>query len=131
MDFFFVFSHDSSTIHDDDTGDDSDLVLSPLFQWGRGETDKDRYFAFFPFFGKMKSKLSWGEINFFLFPVYVDWSHKEFKARSLFYPLILWGSSDVRKEYRFYLSIPGKLISQSLSIALYSGLLFNGERFSG
>jgi len=97
--FLFVFSHDS-TIHDD-TGDDSDLVLSPLFQWGKGETDKDRYLAFFPFYGKMKSKLSWGEINFFLFPLYVDWRHKEFKARSLLYPLILWGSSDVRNEYRF------------------------------
>lgn len=97
--FLFVFSHDS-TLHDD-TGDDSDLVLSPLFQWGRGETDKDRYVAFFPFFGKMKSKLSWGEINFFLFPLYVDWNHKEFKARSIFYPLLLWGSSDIRSEQRF------------------------------
>ena len=85
--FLFIFSHDS-TLHDD-TGDDSDLVLSPLFQWGRGETDKDRYVAFFPFYGKMKSKLSWGEVNFFLFPLYVDWSHKEFKARSFLWPFFV------------------------------------------
>lgn len=98
--FLFIFSHDS-TLHDD-TGDDSDLVLSPLFQWGRGETDKDRYVAFFPFYGKMKSKLSWGEVNFFLFPLYVDWSHKEFKARSFLWPFFVWGSSDIRSEYRFF-----------------------------
>ena len=60
--FLFIFSHDS-TLHDD-TGDDSDLVLSPLFQW--------------------------------------DWSHKEFKARSILWPFFVWGSSDIRSEVRVF-----------------------------
>jgi hypothetical protein len=98
--FLFFFSHDS-TLHDD-TGDDTDLVLSPLFQWGRGDTNKDRYVAFFPFYGKFRSKLSWGEINFILFPLYVDWQHKEFKARSFLYPLFMWGNSDIRSEFRLF-----------------------------
>ncbi len=98
--FFFIFSGD--TTKHDDTGADDDFVISPMFQFGKGETEKDKYFAFFPFFGKIKSKLSWSEINFFLFPIYADWRHKEFKARSLIYPVFVYGSSDIRTELRIF-----------------------------
>lgn len=98
----FLFIIEKDNMKHPDTGDDNDLVLTPLFQWGSGETEKDKYTAFFPFYGKMKSKLSWGEINFFLFPVYTDWQHKEFKAKSILYPLILWGNSDIRSELRIF-----------------------------
>ncbi|MCX7997811.1 MAG: hypothetical protein N3A69_02515 [Leptospiraceae bacterium] len=97
--FLFFFGNES-TRHED-LGDDRDYVLTPIFQWGRGSTEKDEYFSIFPFFGKWKSKLSWSEINFFLFPLYIDWSHKEFEAKSILWPFTLYGKSDVRREYRF------------------------------
>ncbi|MEM4271118.1 MAG: hypothetical protein QXO70_03435, partial [Candidatus Pacearchaeota archaeon] len=97
--FLFLFGNES-TKHED-IGEDKDYVFTPIFQWGKGDTPKDEYFSFFPIFGKWKSKLSWSEINFFLFPIYIDWSHKEFEAKSILWPLTLYGKSDVRKEYRF------------------------------
>ena len=45
--FLFIFSKDS-TIHPD-TGEDTDLILSPFLQWGKGDTEKERYIGFFPF----------------------------------------------------------------------------------
>jgi hypothetical protein len=98
--FLFLFTNDS-TMHED-SGEDSDLILSPLFMWGKGGTEKDRYVGFFPFYGKIKSRLSWSELNFFLFPLYTNWSHKEFKVHSILWPLTIYGSSDVRQEFRVF-----------------------------
>ncbi|MCB1179179.1 MAG: hypothetical protein KDK36_16465, partial [Leptospiraceae bacterium] len=98
--FLFIFGNDS-TEHPD-TGEDSDLSLGGIVQWGSGETEKDKYGGIFPIYGTMKSKLSWNEINYFLFPIYVDWNHKEFKARSFLWPLFVYGKSDIRKEYRAF-----------------------------
>lgn len=97
--FLFIFSKDTA-IHPD-TGEDTDFILSPFLQWGKGETDRERYLAFFPFFGSIRSKITWSEINFFLFPLYANWQYKEFKAHAIIWPLILFGSSETRHEYRF------------------------------
>ncbi|HNH07001.1 MAG TPA: hypothetical protein PK683_00755 [Leptospiraceae bacterium] len=98
--FMFLFGQDT-TVHPD-TGEDDDLALSPLFQWGRGETDRDRYFAVFPFFGNINSKLGWQKIHYAMFPIYTSWEHKDFKAHSFLWPLTMYGTSDVRQEYRLF-----------------------------
>jgi hypothetical protein len=98
----FLFIFDGNYTKHPDTGDDKDLTFGPFFRFGSGDTEKDRYFAFFPFYGKMKSLLSWSELNFVLFPLYVDWSHKDFKARSILWPLTVYGKNHVRKEIRVF-----------------------------
>jgi hypothetical protein len=98
--FLFIFGND--TFRHEDTGQDDDLSLTPLFQWGSGETDKDKYFAAFPIYGTFKSKLSWNQISFLLFPIFVNWEHKEFQARSFLWPIFLYGKSDIRAEYRAF-----------------------------
>ncbi len=98
--FLFFFTGDD-TYHAD-TKKDSDLLLAPLFYWGRGDSEKERYFSIFPFFGTIKNKLSYSEINFVLFPLYVNWSHREYKAHGLLWPLVMWGGSSVRSDLRIF-----------------------------
>lgn len=97
---FLFFFHGDNTNHPD-TKADNDLILSPLLMWGTGDAVRENYFGFFPFFGTIKSKIAWSEINFFLFPLYVSWEYKDFKAYSVLWPLILYGQNEYRKEYRF------------------------------
>jgi hypothetical protein len=97
--FLFIFGGDTS-LHDD-LGNDEDVTLSPLFIWGNGDTDREKYFSIFPFYGSIHNKLSWSKIHFFLFPLYTSWEYKNFKATSLLWPLTMYGETDVRKEYRF------------------------------
>jgi hypothetical protein len=95
---FFLLGNE--TTQHEDLGEDSDYGITPLFQWGNGSTSKDEYSAFFPIYGTIKSKLSWSEIHFVLFPIYTSWNFKEFEAKSILWPFFLYGKSDVRKEYR-------------------------------
>jgi hypothetical protein len=95
--FLFFFTGTSS--NHDDTGEDLDLI-SPLLLWGSGGTDNDGYIGFFPFYGKVKGKLSYQEINFFLFPLYADWSRRDYKARSILWPLVMWANTETRNDFR-------------------------------
>ena len=96
--FLFIFGEDS-VLHED-IGKDEDLTLSPLFIWGKGDTDREKYFSVFPFYGNIRNKLSWSNISFVMFPLYTRWEYKEFQAQSILWPLTVWGSTDIRKEYR-------------------------------
>ena len=98
--FLFFFSGDD-TYHAD-SNRDSDLLLAPLFYWGRGDSEKERYFSFFPLYGTIKNKLSYSEINFVLFPLYVNWTYREYKAHGVLWPLVMWGGSSVRSELRIF-----------------------------
>lgn len=81
---------------------EGEFVLTPLFFWGYGNNEKERFFSFFPIFGTIKDKLSWSEINYFLFPLYVSWEYKNYKAYSILWPLIMWGGDNFkRKDFRF------------------------------
>ncbi|MBI3396085.1 MAG: hypothetical protein HY042_09640, partial [Spirochaetia bacterium] len=52
---FYFFSGDDRA--HTDTDDDTDLLLTPLFAWGRGDTERERYVSFFPFYGRIRNKL--------------------------------------------------------------------------
>lgn len=85
----------------EDTGEDNDL-LTPVLIWGRGDTDKDKYFGVFPFYGNIKGKLGYDEINFFLFPIYADWKRKDYKAKGVLWPLVMWASTEKRDDIRVF-----------------------------
>jgi len=90
-----------SSFYHVDTKKESDIGLAPLFFWGRGDTKEERYFTFFPLFGKYKDKLGWSEINFFLFPLYTSWFYKDYRAHSILWPFIMWGKGNRQKDFRF------------------------------
>jgi hypothetical protein len=98
----FLFLWGGESFHHDDVGIDKDNSIAPFFLWGSGDTDRENYFAFFPFYGSINSKFSWSKISFFLFPVYAKWQHKDFEAHSVLWPLFLYGNNDIRKEIRFF-----------------------------
>ncbi|WCL50948.1 hypothetical protein [Leptospira sp. GIMC2001] len=95
--FFFT----GTSIQHPDTSEDEDFI-SPLFFWGGGETEKEKYWGFFPFYGQVRNKLAWSEINFYAFPIYANWQRKEYKAHTILWPFVMWGGSDVREEFRIF-----------------------------
>ena len=97
---FHIFTGDK--FFHEDSGKDDDLLLSPFIYWGKGETDKERYTGFFPFYGRYKNKLSWDEIRIVMFPLYASWSYRDYKARSVLWPFVMWGKSSTRKDIRIW-----------------------------
>lgn len=95
----FLHFFSGTSISHPDSGKDDDII-TPLVLLGKGETMRDSYFGLFPFFGKIKSKIGLSEINFFLFNFYVSWHYKDYKARSILWPLTLYASSPTRMEHR-------------------------------
>lgn len=85
----------------EDTGEDDDL-LTPFFFWGSGDSESERYWGFFPFYGKLKGKLGYTEVNFVLFPIYADWQRRNYKAKGILWPIIMWGESPTRSDVRVF-----------------------------
>jgi len=74
------------------TTGDFDYMLFPLFWFGRGASEEENYFAFFPLFGTIKSFAGFAEASFFLFPLYYS-VKKEITSPETFRsitPLIGW-----------------------------------------
>lgn len=97
---FYFFTGDDR--YHKDKKEDSDLFLSPLFHFGSGADPSEDYYSFFPLYGKMKSKFGWDEINYVLFPLYSNWSGKNYKAHSLLWPIIMWGGGRHRSDFRIF-----------------------------
>ncbi|MBM9578768.1 hypothetical protein JWG45_16605 [Leptospira sp. 201903070] len=97
---FLFFITGTSQLHED-TGEDSD-VLTPLLFWGSGDTEREKYFGFFPLLGRMRNKIAYSEISFALFPLYSNWKHKDYEATAVLWPLFLYGSSETREEFRIF-----------------------------
>ncbi len=83
-----------------DKGRDSDLLLGGIFNLGWGSGPEDRYFGLFPIYGRFRQKLSYDEINYILFPLYVNWSYRDYKAHSILWPLTMRGKSSKRSDLR-------------------------------
>ena len=97
--FIHIFTGDS--LYHEDTKEDSDLILAPFFKLGRGDSKDDKYFSIFPFFGTWKDKFSHSEFSFVLWPIYSSWTHNgDYKAKSILWPLTMWGSSKKRSDLR-------------------------------
>lgn len=98
--FLYLFNGEEKYNPNEKT--EGEFMLTPLLYWGYGNNEKERFFSFFPIFGTIKDKLSWSEINYLLFPLFVSWQYKNYKAYSILWPLIMWGGDDFnRKDFRF------------------------------
>lgn len=98
----FLFLFGGNYIRHPDTGDDKDTSYGPLIWHGSGRTEKDKYTSVFPFYGKIKAIFGWSEVNFVLWPIYTNWSHKNYKAHSVLWPFTVYGKNEIRKEYRIF-----------------------------
>ncbi|TGL37257.1 hypothetical protein [Leptospira perdikensis] len=96
--FFF-----SGTGFKHEEGDeDEDILFTPLFIWGKGESQRENYFSIFPIYGKIRNKLSYQELSYVLFPVYSEWKYKTYEAKSILWPFVMWGGSETRSDFRIF-----------------------------
>lgn len=98
--FLYLFTGDD--IYHDDSGLEEDNFITPILYWGTGETERERYFSVFPFYGRIKNKLSYSEINYVMFPLYSGWSHKDYSAHGILWPIVMWGGSPTRSDFRIF-----------------------------
>lgn len=71
--------------------------MALILLWGGASYDeRENYFAFIPFFGKLRNFLTYDELGFVLFPLYL-WTERERDyGRHILWPLTGWGGQ--RKE---------------------------------
>ncbi|MCX5917312.1 MAG: hypothetical protein NTX30_11630 [Deltaproteobacteria bacterium] len=68
-----------------------------------GETEKgEPYGGFFPFYGNLKNRFGKDEINFFLWPVYMDSREGESRAQSVFWPFLTFYEGGGREGFKFW-----------------------------
>lgn len=65
-------------------------VLTPFFWGGSSSDGKENYFAFFPLFGKLKDFLTYDEVNFVLWPFYLDNQKDRRKSTHILWPFFGW-----------------------------------------
>jgi len=94
--FLYLFNGDDKYNRTEKS--EGEIMLTPFFYWGYGNNEKEQFFSFFPFYGTVKDKLSWEEIRFVLFPLYVSWKYKNYQAHSILWPLILWGGDGYKRR---------------------------------
>ena len=97
--FLSIFSGES--LYHKKKGADTDLWLTFFFNIGWGEQPEDRYVSFFPIYGKIKDIFGYEIVRYVLFPIYADWSYKDYKAHGILWPIIMWGKSKKRRDFRF------------------------------
>lgn len=107
---------------------DYDLGILPVLFYGSSPDPRDRYLMILPFGGTIKGKLGQDRITayafpgfllFFLYPpaslfslqtiiyvaacfipVYVDYEDRDYKAKGILWPLVQWGKSENRDDFR-------------------------------
>ncbi|NQT19569.1 MAG: hypothetical protein HQ592_07680 [Planctomycetes bacterium] len=76
-----------------------DHMIFPLFWWGTSPPE-EKYFAFFPFYGTIRSRLARDEIFFVMFPIYGRSKLKGHVANNVLFPLIAWTYGGDRRSSR-------------------------------
>jgi len=123
----FGFAGASDYFHSNGV-EDYDLGIFPLLFYGDSGEGRDRYFMLLPFGGTVKGKLAQDRISayafpgfllFFIYPpstilslatglmimaslipAYADYEAGDYRARAVFWPLVQWGSSPTREDFR-------------------------------
>ena len=81
---------------------EKEFTLFPLIFSKSAEKEEDSYFALFPFFGKIKDKFRRDEINFVLFPLYLETKQGEVRNYSFLWPLFGYYTGGGQKGFRFW-----------------------------
>lgn len=111
-------------------GDDYDSGFFPLYLYGNGGKEEDRYLVVYPFGGNIKGKFAHDRISpwvfpgvalFFLYPpsgfftwqtlfwtiaalipAYTEFEFKDYSGKAILWPLIKWGRGDKRYDKRVF-----------------------------
>ena len=125
---FFGFYESTDYTHPD-KNKDYDNGLFPLFLYGSGKDESDKYLFIYPIGGNIRGKMAYDRISpyvfpgialFFLYPpsgfftmqtalfalasiipVYTEFENRDYNGTALFWPLIAWGKGDKRDDFRF------------------------------
>ncbi len=120
--------YESTDYMHSDNKRDYDTGCLPLFMYGKGGRDADKYLFIYPFGGDLRGKLAYDRISpyvfpgvalWFLFPptalftwhttflalasvipVYTEFQDRDYTGTALFWPFIAWGKSEKRKDFR-------------------------------
>ncbi len=103
----YLFTGDD--FYHEETKEDTDIFLAPFFYWGSGDTEKERYFSIFPFYGRIRSKIGYSEIQYVLLNLYVTWAYRDYRAYSILWPVLMWGGSPTRSDFRFLFVYSSKI----------------------
>jgi hypothetical protein len=132
---------------------DYDMGIIPFLLYGKSPDQRDRYFFFWPIGGEFRGKLAmeyirpWGFPGVALFvlypptsilpiplyilaalvPAYVSYGDRDYHAQAILWPLIQWGESPTRSDFRilpFYAHNTKKNYYDNVSYLL----LFNYDR---
>ncbi len=78
---------------------DMDWTLLPFLSGGTDGGDGD-HFLFFPIWGETKDILGKDVMRFRFFPLYLDAVQDEYESVHLLWPLVSWGESGKRRDFR-------------------------------
>jgi hypothetical protein len=107
---------------------DYDSGLFPLFLYGSGDKEKDKYLFIYPLGGSFHGKFGYDRISPYVFPgvalffiyhpaifsmqaalfalasiipVYTEFENRDYNGTALFWPFIAWGKGEKREDFRF------------------------------
>ncbi len=78
------------------------FTLFPIIFAKSAEDRKDSYFALFPVYGRLKNKFLKDEINFYLFPLFLQTRKGEAVNYSLLWPIFGYYTGGGQKGFRFW-----------------------------
>ena len=76
-------------------------ALTPLFWGGSSSDGQENYFAFFPVIGTLKDFLTYDEVKFLLFPLYMRNQKEERKSTHVLWPIVGWTEGSERGWHIF------------------------------
>jgi hypothetical protein len=81
---------------------EKEFTLFPLIFAKSAERKEDSYFALFPIYGRIKNKLAKDEINFFLFPLFLQTKSGETTNYSFLWPIFSYYTGGGQEGFRFW-----------------------------
>lgn len=98
--FFHLISYESD---EKESGfRERQFTLFPIIFAKSAEDKKDSYFALFPVYGRLRNKFLKDEINFYLFPLFVETRKGETINYSFLWPIFGYYTGGGQKGFRFW-----------------------------
>ncbi|MER3446931.1 MAG: hypothetical protein C4291_08855 [Candidatus Dadabacteria bacterium] len=98
--FFYIISYESDK---KESGfREKQFTLFPIVFAKSAEDKKDSYFALFPIYGRLRNKFLKDEINFYLFPLFLQTKKGETTNYSFLWPIFGYYTGEGQKGFRFW-----------------------------
>ncbi len=98
--FFYLISYESN--QKESGFREKEFTLFPIIFAKKAEEKKDSYFALFPIYGQIRNKFLKDEINFYLFPLFLQTKKGEATNYSFLWPIFGYYTGGGQKGFRFW-----------------------------